>query len=446
MTTIVRLRPRPRPLALAFLALLLATITATAAVSVQAQNLSSREVLTGAQAFGDWHQDAPLVARRITVDSLPPPGQTPSAFNVPRIVTRPPDAALRVPPGFKVDLFASGLANPRQIHTAPNGDIFVAESRAGLLRVMRAADGATHPAINQVFASGLRLPFGMAFYPPGPHPRYLYVGDNDALIRFPYRNGDLHASGPARKLAALPAGGVHWTRDVVVSADGRHLFVSVGSGSNDDINPGENETERADILLFNPDGSGKRIYASGVRNAVGLAVAPRSGALWCSTNERDGMGDNLPPDYITPVRAGGFYGWPWFYIGPHQDPNHAGQHPELASRVIIPQLLIQAHSASLGLAFYSARQFPAAYRGGIFAAEHGSWNRSQRTGYKVIFVPLKDGHPTGEYVDFMTGFVAGGQVWGRPVGVTVARDGALLVSDDGSKSIWRISYQGATAH
>jgi glucose/arabinose dehydrogenase len=419
---------------------------ACAIVVATTGNARAQSVLSGAQAFGDWHQDAPLVARRITVDALPAPGQSPSAFNVPRIVDRPADSPLRLPPGFKVDLFASGLSNPRQIHTAPNGDLFVAESRAGQVRVMRAGAGAAHPAINQVFASGLRLPFGMAFYPPGPHPRYLYVGDNDALIRFPYRNGDLHASGLARKLAALPAGGVHWTRDVVVSADGRHLFVSVGSGSNDDLNPGENETERADILIFNPDGSGKRIYASGVRNAVGLAIAPRTGALWCSTNERDGMGDNLPPDYITPVRAGGFYGWPWFYIGPHQDPNHAGQHPELASHVIVPQLLIQPHSASLGLTFYTARQFPAFYRGGLFAAEHGSWNRSKRTGYKVIFVPITNGHANGEYVDFMTGFVApGGQVWGRPVGVTVAADGALLVSDDGSNSIWRVSYYGQAA-
>ncbi|HLH75465.1 MAG TPA: sorbosone dehydrogenase family protein [Candidatus Binataceae bacterium] len=426
--------------------LILVSIACAAMVEVAPAGARAQNVLTGAQAFGDWRQDAPLVARRITVNALPAPGQTASAFNVARIVDRPPNSPLRLPPGFKVDRFAGGLDNPRQIHTAPNGDIFVAESRAGLIRVMRAASGATRPAINQVFASGLRLPFGMAFYPPGPHPRYLYVGDNDALVRFPYRNGDLRASAPMRKLASLPAGGVHWTRDVVVSADGSHLFVSVGSGSNDDINPGENESERADILIFNPDGSGKRIYASGIRNAVGLAIAPLTGALWCSTNERDGMGDDLPPDYITPVHAGGFYGWPWFYIGPHQDPNHVGQHPELASRVIVPLVLIQPHSASLGLAFYRARQFPAAYRGGIFAAEHGSWNRSKRTGYKVIFVPLSGGRPSGEYLDFMTGFVApGGQVWGRPVGVTVAADGALLVSDDGSNSIWRISYQGSAS-
>ena len=257
-------------------------------------------------------------------------------------------------------------------------------------------------------------------------------------MRFPYQNGDLHARGPAETVVpSIPAGGRltgggHWTRDVVFSPDGSKMFVSVGSHSNDADGlsrlPDSSEEHRADVLEFNPDGSGFRIFASGLRNCVGMAINPTTGDLWCSTNERDGLGDNLPPDYITHVQDGGFYGWPWYYLGDHEDPRHKGERPDLAGKVIVPDVLLQAHSASLEMTFYDGKQFPAEYRGDAFAAEHGSWNRARRTGYKVIRVIMRDGKATGEYEDFMTGFVTeDGDVWGRPVGIAVAHDGSLLV-------------------
>jgi glucose/arabinose dehydrogenase len=310
-------------------------------------------------------------------------------------------------------------------------------------------DGAGKPEQNEVFASGLERPFGIAFYPPGSEPKYVYVGETGAVVRFPYQNGDLKARGNKETIVPdIPSGGRlhgggHWTRDVVFSSDGKKMFVSVGSRSNVFENPGTNEEKRADILEYNPDGTGFRFYATGVRNAVGIAVHPKTGDLWASVNERDGLGDDLVPDYITRVKDGGFYGWPWFYLGPRQDPRHPGAHPELRSKVLLPDVLLQSHSASLQMTFYTGRQFPSEYFQDGFAAEHGSWNRRKRTGYKVIRVPLKDGVPTGEYVDFMTGFVTPeGNVWGRPVGVTVARDGSLLVTDDGGDTVWRVSYPG----
>jgi glucose/arabinose dehydrogenase len=420
---------------------------ALAATAVAAGGAPSNPaVLSGAAAYGDWRTNAPLVIRRITVADLPPPGQTPSVANFPNLTPRPTGVWPQVPAGFKVDLFAAGFTNPRMIRAAPDGDIFLSDSRPGRIYVLRARDGAAKAGSVQVYASGLRLPFGIAFYPPGPNPQFLYVADNDALLRFPYHNGDLRAAGPPTTIAALPEGGVHWTRDVVVSAAGAKLFVSVGSGSNDATTVGEDERRRADILQFNPDGSGERIYASGLRNAVSIAIDPQTGRLFCAVNERDTLGDNLPPDYVTRVTEGGFYGWPWFYIGPHQDPYHAGQHEDLKSRVLIPDVLLQPHSAPLGMAFYTAQQFPAAYRQGAFVGEHGSWNRSQLTGYKVVFVPIFGGVPQGDAQDFMTGFITPrGQVWGRPVAVAVAHDGALLVSDDGSGSIWRVAYGNSHA-
>ncbi len=239
-------------------------------------------------------------------------------------------------------------------------------------------------------------------------------------------------------------GGGHWTRDVVFSPDGKRMFVSIGSRSNNSDDDGEKR--RADILEFDPEGKHETLYASGIRNPVGLAIQPGTGILWTSVNERDGLGDHLVPDYITHVEEGGFYGWPWYYIGDHQDPAHKGKHPELKDKVIVPDVLLQSHSASLDLAFYTGDQFPGDYKGDIFASEHGSWNRARRTGYKVVRVPLKDGKATGEYEDFLVGFVTpDGDVWGRPVGVTIAKDGALLVTDDGSGTVWRVSYMGKKA-
>jgi glucose/arabinose dehydrogenase len=265
------------------------------------------------------------------------------------------------------------------------------------------------------------------------------------VVRFSYKNGDLKAGGPAQTIVPqLPPGGGHWTRDLAFSKDGQHLFIAVGSGSNaNDPDTHPAEFHRSNILEYTSDGKFVRIYASGIRNPVGLGVNPVTGELWCSVNERDELGDNLVPDYITHVQQGGFYGWPYFYIGGHPDPRLNGKHPELKDKVIVPDVLLPAHNASLGLTFYDGAQFPAEFRGDLFAAEHGSWNRSSRTGYEVVRVPLDNGHATGAFEDFLTGFVTSeGRVWGRPVGVTVAKDGALLVTDDASRSIWRVSYVG----
>ena len=302
------------------------------------------------------------------------------------------------------------------------------------------------PEQMQVFASGLKRPYGIAFYPPGPDPQWIYVGNTNEVIRFPYHNGDLKASGDSQHIADLPSGGGHWTRALDFSADGKKMFVAVGSASNvDDPDTHPGEKDRADILVCDPANCQLKVYAYGIRNAGGgIAVNPQTGELWCSTNERDALGDNLVPDYITHVEEGGFYGWPWWYIGAHQDPRHQGKHPELKDKVIVPDVLLQPHNASLEFTFYGADKFPEEYKGDIFASEHGSWNKAVRVGYEVIRVPLhQTGHATGEYQDFLTGFVLpDGHVWGRPVGIAVAPDGSLLVSDDGSNSIWRVSYSG----
>ncbi len=412
----------------------------------------SNSILTGKAALsGDWTTDAPGVRRHITTADLPQPFETRSVDNGPQLIARPAGAWPKAPAGFKVEEFATGLENPRLLRTAPNGDIFVAESRAGRIRVIRAeARNAGKAASNDVFVSGLDRPFGIAFYPPGPDPQYVYVANTGSVVRFAYKNGDLKARGDAEVIVSdIPGGGQlrgggHWTRDIAFSRDGKKMFVSVGSHSNVWENERENEDRRADILEYTPDGKNFRIYASGIRNAVGIAVHPQTGELWASVNERDGLGDDLVPDYVTRVREGGFYGWPWYYLGAHQDPRHKGQRPDLLDKVLVPDVLLQSHSASLQMAFYTGAQFPKEYRGDAFASEHGSWNRSRRTGYKVIRVPLRDnGAPAGVYEDFMTGFVTPeGDVWGRPVGVTVAKDGALLVTDDGSNTIWRVSYSG----
>jgi glucose/arabinose dehydrogenase/mono/diheme cytochrome c family protein len=395
--------------------------------------------------FTDYRYEKPGTVRKITLADLPEPFATTSAGNGPHIAPRPEGAWPQVPPGFKVDLYAAGFDRPRLIRTAPNGDFFVAESQAGDVKVVRGLTTDNKAEVIAVYASGLNRPFGINFYPPGPNPKWIYIGDTDAVLRFPYENGDLKARGPSEHIADLPGNASHWTRDIQFTPDGKKMLVSVGSASNvDDPDTTAAEKNRADILEFNPDGTGMRIYAYGIRNAVGLAINPTTQELWCSVNERDGLGDNLVPDYITHVQEGGFYGWPWWYMGGHQDPRHAGTHPELKSKVITPDVILQPHNASLGLTFYDGKQFPSEYRGDIFAAEHGSWNKETRAGYELIRVPLhQSAHATGEYEDFMTGFVIdNGHVWGRPVGVAVAHDGSLLVTDDASGSIWRITYTG----
>ncbi len=430
-----------------------------AVVPLLAQNAGG--VLEGRAAFGDWRADRPGVRRLIRPRDLPSPQPQESVANVVRVAHRTDQKPI-VPSGFSVDLFASGLAGPRMIRTAPNGDIFVAESRAGRISVLR-PDGGAQPdqqPKKSVFASGLRYPFGIAFYPPGADPQWVYVANTGAVLRFPYRSGDLAPRGePETVVPQLPTGG-HATRDVAFSPDGATMYISVGSSSNDSEGMSRlsdesrqnfiadnplgaiwgNEADRADVLAFDPQGKNKKAFATGIRNCVGMAVAP-DGTVWCSTNERDDLGDDLPPDYITRVREGAFFGWPWYYIGGNEDPHHRGERADLKDKVTVPDVLIEAHSASLGMTIYDGAQFPAEYRGTIFAAEHGSWNRSKRTGYKVIRLIMNDGAPTGEYEDFATGFVINDStVWGRPVGVTVDKDGALLVSEDGNGTIWRVSY------
>jgi len=416
-----------------------------AAAAAPPSTLEDASLPTPQPPFTDFRFEKPGTFRKITLQDLPAPFVTPSAGNGPKLAPRPEGAWPIVPAGFKVELYATGLNEPRLIRTAPNGDFFVAESNSGDVRVYRGITADGKPQQMETFAEGLKRPFGISFYPPGPNPQWVYVGNTDSVVRFPYQNGDLKARGPAQHIADVPSGSGHWTRDIQFTPDGKKMFVSVGSASNvDDPDITPQEKNRADVLEFNPDGSGQRVYAYGIRNCVGMAINSKTGELWCSVNERDALGDNLVPDYITHVQEGGFYGWPWWYMGGHQDPRHQGKHPELKDKVITPDVILHPHNASLEMTFYNGKQFPAEYQGDIFASEHGSWNRAVRVGYELIRVPLhQTGHATGEYEDFMTGFVVdSGHVWGRPVGVTVALDGSLLVTDDGSKSIWRVSYTG----
>jgi len=396
--------------------------------------------------FTDFRYEKPGTTRKITAKDLPQPYATESAENGPKLVGRPENVWPVAPAGFKVELYTSGLDNPRTLGTAPNGDIFLTESDPGRIRIFRGLTSDGKPEQSAIFVSGLKRPYGLAFYPSGPDPQYLYVGSEREVVRFAYHSGDLKASGAPEHVADLPGPGGHWTRAVVFSQDGTKMFVAVGSGSNiDDPDTTPREKNRADILWCDPANCTLSVYAYGIRNAGGgLAVNPQTGELWCSVNERDGLGDNLVPDYITHVQEGGFYGWPWWYMGGHQDPRHKGKHPELKDKVIVPDVLLQPHNASLEFAFYEGKQFPAEYTGDIFASEHGSWNKAVRVGYEVIRVPLhQQGDASGEYEDFLTGFVLpDGNVWGRPVGITVSADGSLLVSDDGSNSIWRVSYSG----
>ena len=432
--------------------LLLSPLTARAA-DTQAKSTPKHPVLTGQAAFTDAAHEAPGIRRHLTVADLPAPAPNESVDNGPTLVPRPENAWPIAPKGFKVELYANGLDNPRLIRTAPNGDLFLAESETGKIKVFRGAGPDGKAQTVSVFAADLHQPFGIAFYPAGPNPKWLYVGNTDGIVRFPYKSGDLMASGPSEHLADLPGGGRlrgggHWTRDLAFSKDGAKLFASVGSHSNvDDADTHPEEFHRADVLEFTPEGKFIKVYASGLRNCVGEAINPITGELWCSTNERDALGNNLVPDYVTHVQEDGFYGWPWFYYGGPsgglQDPRHPGKHPELQSKVITPDILVNPHFASLEMMFYEGSQFPAEFKGDGFAAEHGSWNRAQRGGYEVIRLPMHNGHATGEYEDFLTGFVTSdGQVWGRPVGVAQAKDGSLFVSDDGSRSIWHVSYVG----
>ena len=430
------------------------------------------QVLQGEAAYGSWHDDKPGVRRLLTPQDLPAIAKP--TYGVAQVVAMPAGARPQVPDGFSAELVTSNLHKPRVIRVAPNGDLFVADSMFGSVHVLRIPAGRAKPEKDAVFASGLKQPFGIAFYPLGPDPRWVYIANSDGVVRFHYKNGELEATGkPERIIEGIPPAH-HYARDIVFSPDGNRLFLSVGSGSNvaQDMFPEphwtmnpeprivdgltewvktkplgaawDTEELRADVLSFDPNGKNLKIVATGLRNCEGMTVQPVTGQLWCIVNERDELGDNTPFEFATHVVEGAFYGWPWYFIGGHEDPRHAGSRPDLKDKVMVPDVLMQAHSAPLQMVFYERDNFPAEYKGTAFATMHGSWNRDKRTGYKVVRLLFDgSGKPTGEYEDFMTGFVVSDtQVWGRPVGVAVANDGSLFVTEDGNGTIWRITYQG----
>ncbi len=416
----------------------------------------------------DWRDDAPGRSHHLTAAQLPAAFATQSSNNRTRVVDKPANAALSLPPGFHIDTFAAGLAGPRKMLAAANGDVILSETVGGKISVLHAAPDGSHVVKIDTFAAGLKQPFGLAFYPNAKSPQWLYVAETNRVIRYAYQTGDINAhAAPEVVIPSLPSGVGHYTRDIAFSADGKQLFVAVGSGSNiaDSMSkktleqarnwesqhglgaPWDIETNRAAVLVYDVARPGApRNFANGIRNCVSLTVQPANNALWCTTNERDALGDDLVPDYSTRVLAGHFYGWPWYYLGAHEDPRLKGERPDLAAKVTVPDVLYQAHSAALNLQFYVANAgnaaFPAEYAGEGFAALHGSWNRSLRTGYKIVRVRMNKGEPTGEYDDFLTGFIVDDDsVWGRPVAMVQLADGSLLVSEDGNNVIYRISYE-----
>ena len=399
-----------------------------------------------------------------TSPTLPPPipGEAPG-LNFSTVVGWQAGEKPRGPEGFDVSLFAAGLDNPRWLHVLPNGDVLVAEARteklggevppplleglkrAGLLgasanrmTLLRDADRDGRAELRETFAANLNLPFGMWLL--GDR---LYVANTDGVVRFPYRTGDRQVSGPAEKILELPAGGYnnHWTRNIVANANGSKIYVSVGSQTNvDEEGIDAKEPRRAAILEANVDGSATRVFATGLRNPNGMDWAPGTTTLWTVVNERDLLGDDLVPDYLTSVRDGAFYGWPYSYYGQHEDPRHKGARPDLVAKAVAPDYALGPHTASLGLRFYRGLAFPEAWRG-AFIGQHGSWNRSSFSGYKVIHVPFRDGRPSGPPQDFLTGFIASPtSVRGRPVGVAELADGSLLVADDAGNSVWRVRW------
>jgi glucose/arabinose dehydrogenase/cytochrome c2 len=437
--------------------------TAAANVSPGASPAGS----TASASEAEWKQDAPGRTHKIDLANLPAPYGSSSARNPPKLIPRPAYAHPQVPPGFGIGLFASDLLGPRRMIVAPNGDIFVTETRGGRISVLHPAPDGRSSAGADVFAEGLDRPFGMAFY-PSTDPTWLYVAETNRVVRFAFKNGDVKArSAPEVVVPELPSGGGHFTRDLVFSPDGRSMFISVGSATNYAAEMSKKtpaqakeweathalgatwdmEENRADVLVFDVDSKRPgKIFATGIRNCVGLTLQPKSGDLWCTTNERDALGDDLVPDYSTRVRQGGFYGWPWYYMGSNEEPRLKGDRPDLKDKVLVPDVPYQAHSAALGLVFYTATAgkfaFPAEYVGDGFAMLHGSWNRGFRTGHKVVRVRMKNGVPTGEYQDFVTGFIVDdGDAWGRPVSAVVLNDGSLLFSDDGANVIYRVSYE-----
>lgn len=367
-----------------------------------------------------------LAHHEIRVDQLPAPYATESAANSPSVRPRPSNAQLHLPPGFHIALYASGIDDPRNMILAPNGDVIVAQSGANEISILRNGKKST-------YTTQIANPFGLAI-----QGEWLYVGAENGIYRMPYRVGETASRGGVQKLAPLPGGG-HSTRNIAFSADGSQLFAAIGSASN----VSREEPPRAAIMQYDADAKNARVFASGLRNPVGLAWNPATHELWTAVNERDGLGDDLVPDYITTVHSGAFYGWPYAYLGAHEDPRRKGERPDLVAKAVVPSVLIQSHSAPLGIVFYNGTMFPPEYRGRAFVALHGSWNRSHRTGYSVISVPFRNGKPAGGYDDFVTGWMpdpSSSIVWGRPVGLLVLADGSLLISDDGANVIWRVTY------
>lgn len=394
---------------------------------------------------------------------LPPPAK--SHVNLSNVIGWPEDKTPVAPKGFIVTKYADGFDNPRWMYQTPNGDILVAEANSKVTAIQKIAskvigkkpqnmgksgnriillrdknnDG--KPDIREEFLGDLNRPFGMLII-----GNSFYVANTDGVIKYPYKAGDTKITGKGQKVLDLPAGGYnnHWTRNLIARPDNSKIYVSVGSSSNVGENGMSNENRRANILEINPDGSGERIYASGLRNPVGMAWYPGTNTLWTAVNERDELGDELVPDYLTSVKEGGFYGWPYAYFGQHEDPRLKGERPDLVKKSIIPDVPLGAHTASLGLVFYDKTKFPERYRNGAFIGQHGSWNHSDLVGYKVVFVPFSNGKPSGKPEDFLTGFIADkdkSDVYGRPVGVLLLKDGSLLITDDASNTIWRVDYR-----
>lgn len=412
-----------------------------------------------------WQEDLPGKLHHLKASELHAPYATPSAGNAPKVVARPDGALPRVPDGFKINLYATDPDKGRLMIRAPNGDVFISVPHKGKIKVFRSSTGVTAETSSD-FATGLDRPFGIAFYPSGDNPRYLYVATVNQVIRLPYVKGALQASAAPEVVVPrlTEAKGSHSSRTLVFSADDKLMFVSIGSATNV-ANTMEaappmpladwerqyavgaawgDELDRAVVLAFDAEGGARRTFATGLRNCVGMVLYPPTRELLCSVNERDELGDRLPPDYVTRVAANSFHGWPWYYIGPNEDPRLAGKRPDLKDKVSTPDVLLQAHSAPLGMAPYlpppgARHAFPTEYGGDVFLALHGSWNAASRTGSKVVRLLMKNGVPTGAYQDFMTGLIVSDkEVWGRPSSVLVASDGALLVDDDAGGTIWRI--------
>ncbi|MGE0736950.1 MAG: sorbosone dehydrogenase family protein [Alphaproteobacteria bacterium] len=393
-------------------------------------------------AFDGWAQgNEQRVGQKFLFkpEDLPPPGATASVANSPQNIARPADAALRVPAGFRANIFADKLDHPRYLLALPNGDVLVAQSNEGKITLLRDSSKTGTANIATSFATGFSRPHGMTL-----HDGFLYIADTEAVWRIPYRTGDSTAQRkqePVTPKDALGPGTGHWTRNVVISPDGKKLIVAIGSRGN----IAEEAEPRATIQEFNLDGTGQRTYAAGLRNPVGTLFYPGTDDLYTVVNERDGLGDGLVPDYLTRVQRGAFYGWPYAYIGMNKQPGYAERKPDLVNRTVVPDVLFQSHSAPIGLAFYTGSQFPAEYRGDAFVALRGSWNSGQPTGYKIVRVRFKNGRPVGGYENFAVGFWNSGtdraQVWGRPAGLAVAADGSLLIADDTGRSVWRISYR-----